>query len=248
MTRDPAADEEALARIRELREAGGSWKNIRRSLGIGNSRFDRLRTRLGKFDLARDRRFSLDKQTPRPPDPPPMKTTLTITLTAAAAKRLEAIAESVYLPTDAFVQALLAGYLAREPLDISLVPRDPDEDDSAADDTPEEPEENPEEGPEGVPMEEPEEVKPADDEPEVFEFHESDFDWLAPGKEFVVRHHDEQVSVRCVAIFTYDPKRGRVVAPDRRVHDAGDAIRCAATDGAFDGELDFYAEDVVFEE
>ena len=242
MKADAASDEAALARIRELREGGMSWKNIRHELAIGNGRFDRLR---GLLDpgLARDRRFS-DAAPPAPPKPTASQPiqrnkahatmkTITLTLTDAAAARLEAIAESVYLPSDVFATALVAGYLAAEPLSITLAPSDPD----GAEVDEEEEEENAE-------PKEPE--KP--DEPEEFVFDETDFAWLKPGVEFVVRNGDGESAVKCVAIKFYDADGNQVVSKDGTIHTAGDQIFCVATDGSFAGNKMFFPEEVVFQE
>ena len=167
--------------------------------------------------------------------------TITIPLTAGAHDRLAAIAETAYLSPEAFAATLIASYLSYQPARIVLDPSDPDAEDEEAE--PEEEEAEEEEAPE---EHEPEEDEPEEDE--GFVFREEDFDWLKPESEFVVLRDGRQTDVRCVSVWTFGPGGERMPSADGRVHGAGDAIRCVAVRGGFEGERDYYPEEVVFED
>ena len=191
------------------------------------------------------------------------QTSLTITLTPAAYERLEWIAESAYMAPDAFVASLVAAYISDSPQTITLAPRDPDEEDAEEEEGDGEPGsdgdgEAEEEAPEGNGGEEPESGAEDDEEPDEaedekpqkekrFKFRKRDFAWLTPGAEFSVEYQDKLVDVKCDALMRMNPANGtkRLISA---LEEPGDIIRCRAADGAFEGTLEFYPEEVVHED
>lgn len=253
----PIHDPELDAKVRKLHEAGTPLSAIARSCKIGINRVRRIcglqlppsQTAAGQAAY-RERHPDTRTKTQQPetqqPEMKPQETnnqkTITIPLTPGAYDRLASIAETAYLSPEAFAATLVASYLSYQPAQIVLDPYDPDETEEDAG------EESEAEESEGEATEEETTEESEESEDGEFVFREDDFDWLKPGTEFVVKKDDRQIGVRCVSIWTFTPKSGKVLAEDRRVHDAGDAIRCVALNGEFEGELDFFPEEVVFAE
>lgn len=255
MSFGPQSIEEFIPRVKAERLAGKAWEHIRRELGMGASRFGRLRAAVEQ-DLPADAKppaqpqpenhVSVQRRKRREQKPAMKEHTITITFTERAYERLEWIADSAFMTPDAFCTALLAAYISDAPQTITLAPANPDEAEE------EETEEDESGAGEDEEQEEEEEAgeDAGDEEPppeKEFEFHESDFDWVKPGAEFVVEYKDKQISVKCESIWRMDPKTGskRTIPA---VTEAGDIIRCQATNGEFDGELEFYPEEIIFED
>lgn len=254
----PIIDPELDAKVRSMREAGATLNAIVRACGIGVNRARRIcGLPLPPSQTAaayRERHPDTRTRTQQPEtSQPTMKTqetssqrTITIPLTAGAHDRLAAIAETAYLSPEAFAATLIASYLSYQPARIVLDPSDPD----AEDGDPEEDVEQDEDGQQeedGQQVEE-EAEETAQEEDDGFVFREEEFDWLKPGEEFVVLRDGTQTGVRCVSVWTFGPGGERTPSADGRVHGAGDAIRCVAVDGGFEGERDYYPEEVVFED
>ena len=236
----PIIDPELDAKVRSMREAGATLNAIVRACGIGVNRARRIcglplppsQTAAAYRERHPDTRTKTQQPETNQPNMNPQETssqkTITIPLTAGAHERLAAIAETAYLSPEAFAATLIASYLSYQPARIVLDPSDPEA--------------------EGGETEEDEDEETAPEEEEGFVFLEENFDWLKPEEEFVVLRDGTQTGVRCVSVWTFGPGGERMPSPDGRVHNAGDAIRCVAVDGGFEGERDFYPEEVVFED
>lgn len=241
----PIKDPELDAKVRSMYEAGAAIRAIARECGIGVNRVRRICGRplppsqTAAAQAAKRAQRQGDPANAQQPETKPTTTqkeqprmnnqkTITIPLTAGAHDRLAAIAETAYLSPEAFAATLIASYLSYQPARIVLDPSDPDAEDG-------DPEED-------------EDEETAPEEEEGFVFLEENFDWLKPEEEFVVLRDGTQTGVRCVSVWTFGPGGERMPSPDGRVHNAGDAIRCVAVDGGFEGERDYYPEEVVFED
>ena len=247
----PIKDPELDAKVRSMYEAGAAIRAIARECGIGVNRVRRICGRplppsqTAAAKAAKRAQRQGDSANAQQPETKPTTTqkeqprmnnqkTITIPLTAGAYDRLAAIAGTAYLSPEAFAATLIASYLSYQPARIVLDPSDPDAEDG-------DPEEDGE-------QEEEEAEETAQEEDEGFVFREEDFDWLKPESEFVVLRDGRQTDVRCVSVWTFEPNGERTPSADGRVHAAGDAIRCVAVRGGFDGERDYYPEEVVFED
>lgn len=259
----PIKDPELDAKVRSMYEAGAAIRAIARECGIGVNRVRRICGRplppsqTAAAKAAKRAQRQGDSANAQQPETKPTTTqkeqprmnnqkTITIPLTAGAYDRLAAIAGTAYLSPEAFAATLIASYLSYQPARIVLDPSDPDAEDEEA--APEEEEPEAEEAPEEEESEEDEPEKDEPEEDEGFVFREEDFDWLKPESEFVVLRDGRQTDVRCVSVWTFEPNGERTPSADGRVHAAGDAIRCVAVRGGFDGERDYYPEEVVFED
>ena len=244
--------DDLLQKARELHAEGMAWVNIRKSLHIGSRRLARLKRAIGGTDAPPRKQTTPEKPKNAMNKP---QTSLTITLTPAAYERLEWIAESAYMAPDAFVASLVAAYISDSPQTITLAPRDPDEEgeetESDGDGEAEEeaPEENGGEETESGAEDDEETDEDEDEKPQksVFKFRKRDFAWLTPGAEFSVEYQDKLVDVKCDALMRMNPANGtkRLIS---ELEEPGDIIRCRAADGAFEGTLEFYPEEVIHED
>ena len=137
----PVDDPDIDAKVRETYERTGSLAGTARSCGVGR---DRVRRILGKplppsQTAAARREKNAEARAAlavvRAADPPKIQKeqrkmkTVSIQLTDVAYDRLSAIAETSYLSPDAFAALVVASYIAYEPAEITLTPREPSSDD-----------------------------------------------------------------------------------------------------------------------
>ena len=133
----PVDDPDIGAKVRETYERTGSLAATARSCGVGRDRVRRIlgkplppsQTAAARREKNAEARAALAAV--RAAEPPKTQKerktmkTVSIQLTDVAYDRLSAIAETSYLSPDAFAALVVASYIAYEPAEITLTPREP---------------------------------------------------------------------------------------------------------------------------
>lgn len=219
----PIKDQETDAKVRELRAGGMPLARIARTLKIGINRVRRILGRPLPPSCTAEGQSAYRATHPDPRAAKPKKAmkSITIPLTDAAYARLAAIADTSYLSPDAFAALVVASYIAYQPEQIVLQPREPEDEEAEEPEEGSEEEDTPEESPdEGEPPADeppgPEREKDSakDDEEDAAPEEEPDYSYIKPGHTVVLVEDDSE---SLVWVSQIKAKGGVVKGPGDKV-------------------------------